>query len=150
MDAVIADPAPDPHSFEPSPRAQLALSKAALVIENGGGYDDFMETMLAASGRRDGDQRVNVPGKTAPSDGELNEHVWYDFPTVATVATRIADELTTIDPSAGASFGANLAAFQRQVGRLTTAVEAIKAAHGGAAVAITEPVPLYLLTPPGW
>ena len=46
MTSLISDPAADPHSFEPNAQAQLALSKAALVVENGGGYDDFMQTML--------------------------------------------------------------------------------------------------------
>src|SRR6478752_7064232 len=48
--ALISDPAADPHSFEPNAQAQLALSKAALVVENGGGYDDFVQTMLASAG----------------------------------------------------------------------------------------------------
>ena len=37
--SLIDDPAQDPHSFEASARDQLAISKAELVIENGGGYD---------------------------------------------------------------------------------------------------------------
>src|SRR6478735_5904251 len=41
--SLITDPAVDPHSFEPNAQAQLALSKAAMVIENGGGYDDFLQ-----------------------------------------------------------------------------------------------------------
>ena len=40
--AVITDPAADPHSFEPNAQAQLAISKAQLLVENGGGYDDWM------------------------------------------------------------------------------------------------------------
>lgn len=48
--ALVADPAADPHSFEPNAQAQLALSKAALVVENGGGYDDFVQIMLDSAG----------------------------------------------------------------------------------------------------
>src|SRR6476659_6410749 len=48
--ALISDPAADPHSFEPNAQAQLALSKAALVVENGGGYDDYMLTLTDAAG----------------------------------------------------------------------------------------------------
>jgi zinc/manganese transport system substrate-binding protein len=40
----------DPHSYEASARDQLAISEADLVIQNGGGYDPFMETLLSASG----------------------------------------------------------------------------------------------------
>ncbi len=93
--SVISDPDQDPHSYEADPQNQLALSKAKVVVENGGGYDDFVDRMLR-SGRNDSARVINavaVSGKTAPKGGELNEHVWYDFPTVAKVADRIAAAL---------------------------------------------------------
>jgi zinc/manganese transport system substrate-binding protein len=144
VSSLIADPAADPHSFEPSAQAQLALSKAALVVENGGGYDDFMQTMLrsATTGAPVIDA-VQVSGKQ-PVAGELNEHVWYDLPTAGKVAARIAGELTTIRPEQAALFQANLATFTDRIAGLTAATTAIKAGHAGAGVAITEPVPLYL------
>src|SRR6478752_10437522 len=111
---LIVDPAADPHSFEPTAQAQLALSKAALVVENGGGYDDFVQTMIDAAG-------APAPVVTAVdlfakhTDGAsdqsaFNEHVWYDFPTVGKVASRIADELSSIAPAQAAVFQANLSA----------------------------------------
>ncbi|GAA1870872.1 metal ABC transporter solute-binding protein, Zn/Mn family [Brevibacterium marinum] len=47
--AVIDDPNQDPHSYEATTQDRLKLSKADLVVENGGGYDSFMTTMLEAS-----------------------------------------------------------------------------------------------------
>jgi zinc/manganese transport system substrate-binding protein len=44
--SIIDNPDKDPHEYEADARTQLALSKAQLVIENGGGYDDFVDTML--------------------------------------------------------------------------------------------------------
>src|SRR4051794_4336234 len=44
--SLMSDPAQDPHSFEASAQNQLAVSKADIVIENGGGYDEFMQTLL--------------------------------------------------------------------------------------------------------
>ena len=46
---IIVDPAADPHSFEPTAQAQLAVAKADLIVKNGGGYDDWMSTMIAGS-----------------------------------------------------------------------------------------------------
>jgi zinc/manganese transport system substrate-binding protein len=143
--SLIADPAADPHSFEPNAQAQLALSKAALVVENGGGYDDFMQTMLqSANSTPPVLNAVEVSGKTASGDDALNEHVWYDLPSAEKVASRIADELTTIEPGKADFFQANLASFSDKIAGLTAKLDAIKAAHGGTDVAITEPVPLYL------
>lgn len=47
--AIIDDPNQDPHSYEATTRDRLRLSKADLVVINGGGYDSFMTTMLEAS-----------------------------------------------------------------------------------------------------
>lgn len=147
--SIITDPSADPHSFQSSARNQLALSKAALIVENGGGYDDFMQTMLASAGTTAPViNAVDVSG-IAPTDGELNEHVWYDLPTVTKVADRIAAQLATIDPVNASTYQANAAAFDASVGELSTQVAAIKTAHEGAPVAITEPVPLYLLDAAG-
>lgn len=148
--SIISDPGADPHSYEANAQTQLALSKAALVVENGGGYDDFMDTMLASSSSAAPVvNAVEVAGPVAPAGEELNEHVWYDFPTVDKVARQIATELTALDPANEAQFTANAATFSGKLGALTTQVEAVKAAHAGVAVAVTEPVPLYLLQAAG-
>jgi zinc/manganese transport system substrate-binding protein len=144
--SVISDPDQDPHSYEADPQNQLALSKAKVVVENGGGYDDFVDRMLK-SGHNDSAEVVNaveVSGRTAPKGGELNEHVWYDFPTVAKVADRISAALAKADPGDAGAFEKNAAAFKAKLAPLEAEEARIKKAHGGEGVAITEPVPLYM------
>lgn len=48
--AIIDSAAQDPHSYEPSARDQLTVSRADLVIENGGGYDAFIDGLIEATG----------------------------------------------------------------------------------------------------
>ncbi|MGU3644567.1 metal ABC transporter solute-binding protein, Zn/Mn family [Microbacterium sp. C23T] len=48
--SIVTNESQDPHSFEPSARDQLAVSKADLVIENGGGYDAFIDALIESSG----------------------------------------------------------------------------------------------------
>lgn len=144
--SLISDPDQDPHSYEADPQNQLALSKAEVVVENGGGYDDFVDRMLKG-GHNDSAEVINaveVSGKTAPKDGELNEHVWYDFPTVAEVADRISAALAKADPGDAAAFEKNAAAFKAKLGPLEAEEARIKKEHRGEGVAITEPVPLYM------
>ncbi|MBT1090010.1 metal ABC transporter solute-binding protein, Zn/Mn family [Streptomyces sp. Tu102] len=144
--SIISDPDQDPHSYEASARNQLALSKAEVVIENGGGYDDFVDRMLKSAGSSpDVINAVEVSGKTAPKGGELNEHVWYDFPTVAELAERIAAALGEADPADAAAFTQNAKDFVRLLRPLERKEARIKAEHGGEAVAITEPVALYMI-----
>jgi len=48
--SIVTSGAQDPHSFEPSARDQLTISKAELIIENGGGYDAFVDALIESSG----------------------------------------------------------------------------------------------------
>jgi zinc/manganese transport system substrate-binding protein len=144
--SIIDDPAADPHSYEANTRTQLAISHADLIVENGGGYDDFVDTMRRAA--RTGATVINVvqlSGKRAPTGGTLNEHVWYDFPTVAKLVERVVTVLSEKDSTDAATFRANAAAFTKKLRSLEGVEAAIKAQDTGAGVAITEPVPLYLL-----
>lgn len=143
--SIISDPDQDPHSYEANTRNQLALSRAKVVIENGGGYDDFVDRMLKSSGSSA--EVINVvkfSGKTAPKGGELNEHVWYDFPTVARLADDIAAVLGRADPSDAAAFTANATAFKSRITPLEAKEAQIRKEHGGEGIGITEPVPLYM------
>ncbi|WP_338784808.1 zinc ABC transporter substrate-binding protein [Streptomyces sp. DG1A-41] len=149
--SVISDPDQDPHSYEADTQNQLALSKAKVVVENGGGYDDFVDRMLK-SGNNDSAEvidAVRVSGRTAPKGGELNEHVWYDFPTIARVADRISAALAKADPADAAAFRNNATAFKAELAPLEAKEARIKKEHGGEAVAITEPVPLYMIEASG-
>ncbi|MGW5126157.1 metal ABC transporter solute-binding protein, Zn/Mn family [Streptomyces sp. NPDC004069] len=144
--SIISDPDQDPHSYEANTQNQLALSKAKVVIENGGGYDDFIDRMLKSSNNSSAEfiNAVKVSGKAAPKGGELNEHVWYDFPTVAKMADRIAAALGKADPADAAAFTKNAETFKEKLAGLEAKEADIKKAHGGEGIGITEPVPLYL------
>ena len=136
--SLIATAAQDPHSFEASAQDQLAVSKADLVIENGGGYDPFVYDLYSAA---DSDAVLfRVSDRLEFSSG--NEHLWYDLLGMEEIATEIATELATIDPSNSAEYEANAEAFGGEIQALVTSVNGIGT---GKQAAITEPVPVYLL-----
>lgn len=145
--SIITDPDADPHSYEANTQNQLELSHADLVIENGGGYDDFIDTMLKSANNSSVKvlNAVDISGKTAPNGSELNEHVWYDFPTMERLTDQIVSALSADDGSNAAVFEANGAVFKQKLNGFESMEASIKAAHGGEGVAITEPVPLYML-----
>jgi len=148
--SLINDPAQDPHSFEASPQALVALSKANIVIENGGGYDDFVDSLLKTAGTDAAVLNVvDISGFAAQQGDALNEHVWYDFPTMARFVDELAASLSKADPSGTAGFTANAAAFKSDLTRMQGEEQKIRSGHDGAGVAVTEPVPLYMLTAAG-
>src|SRR5690606_6554664 len=50
--SLIDSVAKDPHSYDATARDRLAVQRAGLVIENGGGYDSFMTELLEGSDAR--------------------------------------------------------------------------------------------------
>jgi zinc/manganese transport system substrate-binding protein len=141
--SLINDPAVDPHSYEAPPAAAAAVARARLVVVNGGGYDEFAERITPGPGAAVIDV-VELSGLAAPAGGDLNEHVWYSLPTVKKLAAQIAADLGAADPAGAAQFTANATAFEARVDGLIGLVDAVKAGHAGARIAVTEPVPLYL------
>ncbi len=172
--SLIDDPAADPHSYESTPSDAAAMAGAQVVVFNGGGYDAFIPPLIDASGAdpavidvvelsgleaaAEAEQPAAAEEEHGHEEGEaerghehgaFNEHVWYSLPTVQQVATRLADELGTLDPDDAATYTANAEQFSAQIDELITATDAIAAAHPGARIAVTEPVPGYLLEAAG-
>jgi zinc/manganese transport system substrate-binding protein len=160
VDSLIDDPAADPHSYESTPADAAAVAEARIVVVNGGGYDDFLTQLVESSGATPTVVDVADVSGLAPAEeqhaegeehehGEFNEHFWYSLPTVQKVATQIATDLGAADPAGAAEFTANAEAFNSRVSELAGRAEAIGKAQPGARVAVTEPVPGYLVQTAG-
>jgi zinc/manganese transport system substrate-binding protein len=146
VQAILADPAADPHSYQSSATDATALHNAKFAVYNGGGYDDFFTDLVEESGQ--GLPKIVAFDVSGKKDG-TNEHVWYDFATVKKVADKIAGQLGTIAPDKKDTFAANAKTFDAQLDSLTTAAASIGQAKPGAQVIVTEPVPVYLLATAG-
>ena len=148
--SIIDSPDADPHEYEASPADAAAVGGAAIMVVNGGGYDDFAGKLVeVASAKPQVIDVVALSGLETAGAEEFNEHVWYSLPTVEKLADRLAADLAAADPAGAATYTANAAALRGGVDGLAAKVDAIKAAHTGDKVAITEPVPLYLVQAAG-
>jgi zinc/manganese transport system substrate-binding protein len=137
--SLIDSAAQDPHSFEASAQDRLAVAKSDLVIANGGGYDPFIDQLVDAAST---DAVMLSAAEIADLAEGANEHLWYDFDAMQLVAVEVAAQLSVKDLTHKDAFSANLSAFLDELAALSAAVEDARA---GESVAITEPVPLYLL-----
>jgi zinc/manganese transport system substrate-binding protein len=167
--SIIDSFSQDPHSYEASARDQLAVNDADLVIANGGGYDSFIDTLAVAAGNSniiyaylpeegeeedhasEEDHAAEEEDHATEEDGHDhdhdhgNEHVWYDFHVVEDFATRLADQLKTLDPDNAAQYTANLEDFLVGIESLEERVAAVAGSVSGAKVISSEPVADYLL-----
>jgi zinc/manganese transport system substrate-binding protein len=138
----------DPHSYQVSPSDAAAITDAALVVYNGGGYDKWVDQVLAGRPGIKSVDAYSLLGATHNA-GPPNEHVFYDLSVAKSVATAIADRLATIDPGNAADYRANAAAFCRDADAIAGSEHAIAAAYPNTAVIATEPVVYYLLQASG-
>ncbi|GGM15140.1 metal ABC transporter substrate-binding protein [Nakamurella endophytica] len=142
--SLLSDPSADPHSYEANAQNLLAVSRADVLVRNGGGYDDFMTTLIdSAHSTAPVLDAVALSGRAESED--LNEHVWYDLKTAVTVADAVADALGRKDPSHADTYRSNASRFDGAVRALEQQETDVARTARGAAVAITEPVPLYML-----
>jgi zinc/manganese transport system substrate-binding protein len=148
VDAVMSDPATDPHSFEASASVARTVSSAQLVVQNGVGYDRFMNTIEDAVPSSSRKVIVVQDLLGLPADTP-NPHLWYKPGTMAAVANAIAADLAAVQPAHAAYFKANAASFTQSLGAWTRAIAAFKAKYPGTPVATTEPVADYLLQAAG-
>ncbi|GAA3754844.1 zinc ABC transporter substrate-binding protein [Microbacterium kribbense] len=156
--SVIDSMALDPHEFEAGAQDQLLVARADLVIDNGGGFDPFMNGLVKASGTKATVLTAVTLSPEYSADGaakhdadhaldhlaDFNEHVFYDPAVMGALADRIAAALTKIDPAGATEFAANAKTFDAGIAAITAKLGALRAAHGGAGVFVTEPLPLYL------
>ncbi|WP_369044822.1 metal ABC transporter solute-binding protein, Zn/Mn family [Sinomonas sp. P10A9] len=161
--AMISKASQDPHSYEATSQDRLAVSKAKLVIENGGGYDPFLDT-LAREGKVGPDSIITAvqiagleqqgsTGTASTASGQAhasyNEHVWYDVAAMRKITAAVADRLAQLDPSGKGTFEAQAKAVDTRLAALEGQIAGLKAHAASKKVAVTEPVPLYLLEAAG-
>lgn len=166
--SIITSLAQDPHSYEATARDRLAVQSADLLIENGGGYDHFMEQLregldivvvtavesshdFPGDGHDDHDDNHHDDDHDDDQDHHghnhiegFNEHVWFDVHTMIHVVEEIADELTELDAAGAASYEAAADALIADLEKLEAQTKALREEFAGSAVFITEPLAGYL------
>lgn len=107
--SVLVGPGGDAHTYEPTPRDSAALARASLVLENGLGFEPWLDRLLAASGSRA--WRVAVTADIVPrrltlpgGRSEVDPHVWHDPLHAAEMARVIAGALAQADPAGAGQY----------------------------------------------
>jgi zinc/manganese transport system substrate-binding protein len=146
--AIESNPNTDPHSFEASPSVAHVVSSAQLIVQNGLGYDSYMDKIESAA-PSSGRKVIDVQKLLGLPDSTPNPHLWYAPKTMPAVARAVARNLSALRPAHAAYFQANLRAFDRSLKPWQEALARFKAAYPGTPVAVTEPVSDYLLQAAG-
>jgi zinc/manganese transport system substrate-binding protein len=87
VSAIESNPNTDPHTFEASPSVAHLVSAARLVVQNGLGYDAYMNNIEAASPSSER-KVIDVQKLLGLPDSTPNPHLWYEPATMPAVAGR--------------------------------------------------------------
>ena len=148
VSAIESNPNTDPHTFEASASVANLISSAGLVVQNGLGYDTYMNKIEAAA-PNSGRKVVDVQHLLGLPDSTPNPHLWYKPTTMPAVAKAVAADLSALQPAHRAYFTARAAAFDQSLQPWYRLIAAFKARYPGTPVATTEPVGDYLLQATG-
>lgn len=142
--SIESNPNTDPHDYEVTPSVPAEVSAARIIIQNGVGYDSWMNTIESASPnpKRYVISAQNLLGWPTNTP---NPHLWYNSSTMPLVAGALVTDLSKIQPDHAAYFAANKATFLKALKPWYDAVAAFAAHYEGTPVATTEPVGDYLL-----
>ncbi len=144
VSSILNNPTTDPHTFESSPQVAEEVSGAQLIVQNGVGYDGFMNKIESAS-PSSSRKVIVVQNLLGLPDSTPNPHLWYSPSTMPKVAEQMASDLSALQPSHTAYFQANLKQFDASMSAWLNAIASFKSKYGGVGVATTEPVADYLL-----
>ena len=154
MLSVVSDPNADPHEYESDATDARAVATANYIIENGAGYDSWMDKLVGAGANSpagnfaSGRTTLNVANLLGKKDGD-NPHFWYDPDYVNTVAAQMEKDLAAIDPAHASAYGANYTALQTSLATYQNRIASIKQQFSGTKVAATEDIFAYLANAAG-
>jgi len=139
---TLVGPDGDAHVFQPAPGDARAVADAKVVFVNGLGFEGWMErlaqsagfkgvTVVASSGVRpqkmkDDDDHGHTKAKDAGRDdhGKLDPHAWQDLRNALVYVDNIEKGLGAADPAGAVAYGANAAAYRKQLQELDAWVRA--------------------------
>ncbi len=145
--SILSDPNVDPHEYESNVQDAVAISHANIVIENGSGYDTWMDKLLSASPNKN--RTLLIAANIANHKLEDNPHVWYGIDNIHTIAAAITDALKKNDPIHASYYDQAFAKFDRTLQPIQQKMNAIKTTYVNTPVALTETIYLYQTQPMG-
>src|SRR5664279_5677210 len=154
--SVITNPNTDPHAYEPTAADARTMAASQLVIENGIGYDPWVDKLLSAGGGTV--TTLDVGALLGVPDGG-NPHRWYDPADVRTVIARLVADYRRLDPADRAYFAARQSSFESSaLAEYDAAIASIKEHYSGTPVGASESIfsvlapalGLDLITPPAF
>jgi len=134
---TLVGPDGDAHTFDPSPQDGMAVADAAVVFENGVGFETWLDKLHSSSGSKATRVVVTMglefregecdhkPGEKEDPDHkhEDDPHVWHDVKNAIHMVGVIRDQLCEIDPKHADKYRSNATVYLAKLESLHAWVE---------------------------
>ncbi len=149
--SIIDNASVDPHDYQPGTAQANQVGNANVVIENGLGYDEWLNKVVKSNSQRYSPKVINVGQLMGKRSGD-NEHLWYEAVTMKKLAQRLANQYSRIDPAHRDYYQQNTQKYIASLKPLDREIAQIKANVNSEnnKVAVSEPVFDYSLTALGY
>lgn len=149
--SFIDNAAVEPHDYQPSTKQAQQVATANVVIENGLGYDSWLNQLVDSTSNRQEIKVVNVAQLCGKKSGD-NEHVWYDPAAVKKLTRYLAREYSRIDPAHAKDYRRNAQKYLASLKPLDDEIAKVKRQVNPQQkqVAVSEPVFDYALENVGY
>ena len=111
---AVIPPGADVHTFQTTPKHSIDISKAALIISNGGGLDAFLNATIENALSEGAVQVVASQGLEATSDSP-DPHYWQNPANVVHYVRRIQEGLSASDPAGADVYQTNADAYVQEL-----------------------------------
>jgi zinc/manganese transport system substrate-binding protein len=156
---ALIPPGSGPHDVQARPGDLVALRSARVLVKNGLGMEDFLDSLVASAGNprlavidsSAGVATLAAPGPDGAQDGHhhhdhgsVNPHIWLDPLRAVQQVEVIRDGLVTADPSCAPTYRRNAAAYIVQLRQLNAALaEQLSPYRGKTFVAFHDVAPYF-------
>jgi len=114
------------HTFDPNPRDIQNVAEAKLIVRNGLGLDDWLESLVRDAGSTApvlvlGESLEGVTYLTG-DNGTVNPHLWMNVAYTELYVDRIAEALASIDPAGADGYHERATAYKATLAELDTSI----------------------------
>lgn len=140
--SIINSPNVDPHDFTPTTATAKQVAKADLVIENGIGYDSWVNRLQP--------RRILSVGKLCGAHNGDNEHLWYNTDNICKYIDTLVKQASKLMPQDASVFKNNARTYKQKLFKLDRKMHSISTERTNSKVAVSEPVFDYALQKMGF
>lgn len=113
----------DPHSYQPTPQDAARVSGSKLIIVNGAGYEQFLNSLLENAGGETTVVEASAGVSPGEEAGSVDPHMWLDPNNMIVYTENIRDALIRMDPEGETIYSSNAESYIAQLKTLDSWIQ---------------------------